>query len=601
MIALCRLFPGCSGHYSPRYFPLQIVRSCFRVCGKRLLLIHVLVPAFVLAGCAAGIGRDDLFARLRDSSAPLVVDVRTRAEYDSDRIPGAVRVPFYSLGTKIEEMGIPKTESIVLYCEHGPRASIGAFFLRLAGYENIYSLEGHMKGWRMSALPLEMTEPAAGRKRKTSAQDPFKTADGSLELVQEPVFGGQVAVYEAGMAHERSVLLIHGVGDDGMKDWKDVIPLLAERYHVVAFDLPGFGRSSKQNILYTPQRYADFACWVAGQYVKGPFAVVGHSLGGAVALRFAASQPEGLDLLVIADAAGILHRVSLVKDMLRIEEEKGKNHVRAARLNDYTRALFDTMEHKGVTRSIEEVLADPALRLAVLGGSPSRIASLALIADDFSAVLDRINVPTLIIWGERDSVAPLRTARILEAHLPSARLELVKNAGHSPMMEQPGQFNAILLAALEQKGVDTQHHAATERGSSRAGFCNKQEGMRFSGDFDNLTLRGCRNVEIRDATIGKLEASESTAVIENAKIAGSGTALRAFRSELILTNVIIESDVAVEVSRSRLDIAGARLEGRKASVVVEKESTLIFSVSRVESPLKKGYMNGSFKSENASY
>ncbi|HTG02247.1 MAG TPA: alpha/beta fold hydrolase [Nitrospirota bacterium] len=570
--------------------------------GTALRVLLAFVLALALSGCAAGIARDDLFVRLRDGTAPMIVDVRTQGEYDRDHIPGAVRIPFYAIGTRLEEMGVPKTEPVVLYCEHGPRAGIGAFLLRLAGYESVYSLDGHMKGWRIHSLPRETREPepAAGTQRKSSSVDPFNTVDGSLEIVQEPIFGGRAAVYEAGRGHARSVVLIHGLGDNGMQDWSRLIPVLARKYHVVAFDLPGFGRSSRQNALYSPERYADFVNWIVRKYVQGPFIAVGHSLGGAVALKFAAAAPEGLERLVVVDAAGILHRVALSKCLLRIGENNGTSGS-AEKVNDLTRAMLDAMETKSVTAGIENVLADPALRLAVLGGSPARIASLALISDDFSAELDRIRVPVLILWGERDAVSPVRTAKVLAARLPSARFELIRNAGHSPMLDQPERFNDLLLAEFESGGDSAPKPVPPADGSSRTGVCSGKQGMRFTGDYDLLSLKNCRGVEIRDASVRRLEASGSEAVIENTKIAGEDAGLRAFRSELTLTNVDITGNVALKASRSRLDLAGVRLEGRTSAVTVEKESFLVFSVSRTDSPVRKGYMHGSSTVQNTSY
>jgi pimeloyl-ACP methyl ester carboxylesterase len=69
-------------------------------------------------------------------------------------------------------------------------------------------------------------------------------------------------------------------------------------------------------VLHSPARYAAFLKWVVERYVPGPLVVVGHSLGGAIALHFAASQPENLQLLILADVAGILHRTVYTKELL---------------------------------------------------------------------------------------------------------------------------------------------------------------------------------------------------------------------------------------------------------------------------------------------
>ncbi len=109
----------------------------------------------ILTSCATSIGRVDLLKKLQEKPAPLLVDVRSQGEYDKDHIPGAVHIPFYSIGSGLKELGRAKHDVIVLYCEHGPRAGLAGLTLYLSGYDRVYSLEGHMKGWRESGLPVE--------------------------------------------------------------------------------------------------------------------------------------------------------------------------------------------------------------------------------------------------------------------------------------------------------------------------------------------------------------------------------------------------------------------------------------------------------------
>jgi len=111
---------------------------------------------FSISGCATGMTREELLMQMQEGSEPLIVDVRSQGEYDRDHVPGAVHIPFYAVGSILRERGFPKKEPLVLYCEHGPRAGMAAFTLRLSGYEKVYSLEGHMKGWRKNEFPREM-------------------------------------------------------------------------------------------------------------------------------------------------------------------------------------------------------------------------------------------------------------------------------------------------------------------------------------------------------------------------------------------------------------------------------------------------------------
>lgn len=123
---------------------------------RRIIMMLSIMPALVVVGCATNITRDELLGQIMTERPPLVVDVRSQGEYDRDHVPGAVHVPFYSTGSGLHELGYPKSDPVVLYCEHGPRAGIAGISLYLSGYEKVYSLEGHMKGWRKNEYPIEI-------------------------------------------------------------------------------------------------------------------------------------------------------------------------------------------------------------------------------------------------------------------------------------------------------------------------------------------------------------------------------------------------------------------------------------------------------------
>src|SRR5207253_2250208 len=85
---------------------------------------------------------------------------------------------------------------------------------------------------------------------------------------------------------------------------------------VVAVDLPGFGASDKANVLYSPENYARVLKVVAGRFLHGPFALVGHSMGAVVSLRYAAAYPDDVLRLALVDAPGVLHSSSTTSQYL---------------------------------------------------------------------------------------------------------------------------------------------------------------------------------------------------------------------------------------------------------------------------------------------
>ena len=97
---------------------------------------------------------ESLLAKIDAGCAPLVVDVRTRREFASGHVPGAINVPLTSLVLGAKVPGGRDTAAVV-YCGHGPRARIAASLMRRAGCREIQFLEGHMAGWRKAGLREE--------------------------------------------------------------------------------------------------------------------------------------------------------------------------------------------------------------------------------------------------------------------------------------------------------------------------------------------------------------------------------------------------------------------------------------------------------------
>jgi rhodanese-related sulfurtransferase len=96
---------------------------------------------------------DALRARLEAGDPPLVLDVRSRREFADGHVPGAVHVPFWAMLWRAGRLAVPRTDPVVVYCGHGPRAHIARALMRLRGFRRVSCLAGHMARWRQSGLP----------------------------------------------------------------------------------------------------------------------------------------------------------------------------------------------------------------------------------------------------------------------------------------------------------------------------------------------------------------------------------------------------------------------------------------------------------------
>jgi len=404
--------------------------------------------------------------------------------------------------------------------------------------------------------------------------------------IDEPVFGGQMVVYEAGRGNAREILLVHGIGDEAARDFRDHIAWLQKSFHVVAVDLPGFGQSDKANVLYSPGNYARVLKHVADRFLRSPFALVGHSMGAVVSLRYAATYPEDVQRLVVIDAPGVLHRYSVTSQYLA---HLGLEFVPPAAepldwLTNLARKVLAPLEQLHLDPQI--ILSSPQLRKTLLGADPAKIAGLATVSEDLRQELPKVRAETLVVWGAQDTLAPVRTGRVLALKLPRARLALIERAGHEPMLEAPERFRAALEPFLERGLAPASPAAPAARHGDAS--CQGERNRVFEGEYDSLSLDGCQQVRIRNARVRELRVLDSTVTIDDSRIGGGETGLHARSSTIVMTGGRVEGNVAITASASRLDLAAVEVEGREAAVTAPLRSYVVFSLCRVRSPRTQG-------------
>jgi rhodanese-related sulfurtransferase len=97
----------------------------------------------------------DLLARISAGTAPKILDVRSRAEFEAGHVPGALHIPFWQLLSQAPEIPLSLEDPLVVYCGHGPRARMAGAALRRRGFRRVEYLEGHMSRWRRAGLREE--------------------------------------------------------------------------------------------------------------------------------------------------------------------------------------------------------------------------------------------------------------------------------------------------------------------------------------------------------------------------------------------------------------------------------------------------------------
>lgn len=398
---------------------------------------------------------------------------------------------------------------------------------------------------------------------------------------EEPVFGGQVHVLEFGKSNPEILLLLHGLGNDAGKVWDDLLPELSLKYHVVVPDLPGFGRSSKGNHLYSPHAYATFLNWLVKTLPEKPVSLVGHSLGGGIALVYAARYGTNLKKLVLVDSVGLLHHLAVSQNFVRQQLNIDLPFFSSSIESSLERAANLLLEKASFLRlDPDRILSSESMRDKFLDGDPVKIAGLSLVQTDYSLILGKVATPTWLLWGENDQIAPLRIGKILSWNLPEARLKILSGIGHSPMLEKPSTFLPILLQALSQKPKKSQ--PVQVKPEADIGICKNEEDRIFEGAYTSLRIEHCKNVMIKNISTRKLEILDSEVEIELSSILGKDMdpAIHVQRSRLAMTGVDIHAGTAIVTNQSRLDLAGVRFFGSEEAIKGEgNRSSILCSTS----------------------
>jgi pimeloyl-ACP methyl ester carboxylesterase len=243
--------------------------------------------------------------------------------------------------------------------------------------------------------------------------------------------GALIRTFEGGEGPP--LLLVHGLGGAAW-NFSELAPLLPGRRLIIP-DLPGHGASSP---LPAPS-LAGFADLLA-EILDGPVDVLGHSLGGVVALRLAERHPPLVRRLVLAAAAGISSSTRLAEITIaltgivqpgRIAGRRVGLVARSRRLRNVVFGSFEVANPDLLTeRAVHGFLRGPTLHTDALG------AGLALVADDPRQDLDRVRCPVLVLWGARDRQVPLEDGFEYARRL-GAPLRVIADCGHLLIGERP--------------------------------------------------------------------------------------------------------------------------------------------------------------------
>jgi pimeloyl-ACP methyl ester carboxylesterase len=247
----------------------------------------------------------------------------------------------------------------------------------------------------------------------------------------------------------QDILLVHGLACS-VEFWRHNLGPLATGHQVFALDLPGCGLSDKQVAQFSLAYGASFLKGFMDSVGIGRAVVVGHSMGGALCAQFAVQHPERTRALILVDSAGFgrelqwflrLWTLPLVGEVLfrayqrAFPALKGMVFCDGSSISDeWIQGAAAMLRMPGVRETALEIVRTGA----DLGGQREELFQ------DLHARLPSLNIPALIVWGERDHAVPVSHAERAKSLIPGSKVSIMPGRGHIPQVERPNEFDQLV-------------------------------------------------------------------------------------------------------------------------------------------------------------
>lgn len=251
------------------------------------------------------------------------------------------------------------------------------------------------------------------------------------------VMGCNVCYKITGNGDEVAVIL-QGWGTD-FEVYDTVANGINEKYKVIQFDFPGFGRSDEPEEAWNVDAFADFFCEFMSALKIKKVTLIGHSYGGRVIIKLAVrgNLPFEITNIVLIDSAGILPERTFAQKA-KIKRYKVLKKLFNLKLIYalFPEVIDDWRDRQGST---DYRNATPIMRQCLV----------MAVNEDLTELLPMIKQDTLLIWGDKDTATPIRDAKIMEKKIPNSGLVILEGAGHFSFLEQPMMFQKIIRSYFQ--------------------------------------------------------------------------------------------------------------------------------------------------------
>ncbi|MFP7296245.1 alpha/beta fold hydrolase [Neobacillus niacini] len=259
---------------------------------------------------------------------------------------------------------------------------------------------------------------------------------------------GDLSIYYQMEGNGEPLVLLHGMSNNS-QSWKEQIQVLKKHFTVIAWDAPGYGKSSDPAEEF--RYFNEFAHILNGmleQLKLEKIYLLGHSMGAAVALEFCILYANKVKKLILADptrgAAALDPEENELKLNNRLFSIKNLHPEEIAEKR--IKALLSPYATKEVFQRVKEIM----IQIRPAG---YRSVAYSLYHQNQMKLLSQIGVPALIICGELDSVTPVKESRAIDEELLNSQLVIIPKSGHLCYQEKPEEFNSIIIEFLNKEEV----------------------------------------------------------------------------------------------------------------------------------------------------
>lgn len=245
------------------------------------------------------------------------------------------------------------------------------------------------------------------------------------DMLEQKAFIKNLEIYYKTAGEGKPLLILHG-WESKSDNWIKVMELLSSKIKVIIPDLPGFGKSNKPPLPWTLDDYVSFVEEFKDHLGLEKFYLLGHSFGGAVAVKYALCNKVNKLFLV---AASCIRRKTLKKKILFVVSKVFKifgfiPYLRKAFYRFFVKS--DYLTAKGLMKK----------------------TYLNVIKEDLTGELKNIKDPVLIVWGENDTITPLKEAQIIKENIKGSKLVVIPSAGHDLERKTPEALAKKILCSI---------------------------------------------------------------------------------------------------------------------------------------------------------